>query len=167
MKIFESVKSTIEALEGEKYIASHEIATTVYLALKMEKPIRVEGPAGVGKTELGKCVSQALNMDLIRLQCYEGLDESKALYCTYIDVLRLAESGASASWTAANIESVGDVLVLKLRRPASRPARWARQELNERVPNRGVPIPEHRMIQADHQKKISELQPLVKDLLRL
>jgi MoxR-like ATPase len=78
--MFDSVKSTIEGLAGQKYIASEDIATTVYLALKMEKPILVEGPAGVGKTELGKCIAGALNMDLIRLQCYEGLDESKALY---------------------------------------------------------------------------------------
>ena len=78
--MFESVKSTIDGLAGQKYIASEDIATTVYLALKMEKPILVEGPAGVGKTELGKCIAGALDMDLIRLQCYEGLDESKALY---------------------------------------------------------------------------------------
>ncbi|OHD63859.1 MAG: ATPase [Spirochaetes bacterium RBG_13_51_14] len=78
--MFESVKSAIEGLAGQKYIASEDIAITVYLALKMEKPILVEGPAGVGKTELGKCIAGALNMELIRLQCYEGLDESKALY---------------------------------------------------------------------------------------
>lgn len=78
--MFGSVKSTIDGLSGQKYIASEDIATTVYLALKMEKPILVEGPAGVGKTELGKCIAGALGMDLIRLQCYEGLDESKALY---------------------------------------------------------------------------------------
>ncbi len=78
--LFDSVKSTIEGLAGQRYIASEDIATTVYLALRMEKPILVEGPAGVGKTELGKCIAGALNMDLIRLQCYEGLDESKALY---------------------------------------------------------------------------------------
>jgi MoxR-like ATPase len=78
--MFDSVKSTVEGLAGQKYIASDDIATTVYLALRMEKPILVEGPAGVGKTELGKCIAGALNMDLIRLQCYEGLDESKALY---------------------------------------------------------------------------------------
>ncbi len=78
--MFDSIKSAMEGLEGQQYIASEEIATTVYLALKMEKPILVEGPAGVGKTELGKCIAGALSMDLIRLQCYEGLDESKALY---------------------------------------------------------------------------------------
>jgi MoxR-like ATPase len=78
--MFDNVKETIDCLARQSYIASEEIATTVFLALKMEKPILVEGPAGVGKTELGKCIASALGMDLIRLQCYEGLDESKALY---------------------------------------------------------------------------------------
>ena len=78
--MFNSVKEAIDSLARQSYIASEEIATTVYLALKMEKPILVEGPAGVGKTELGKCIASALGLDLIRLQCYEGLDESKALY---------------------------------------------------------------------------------------
>jgi MoxR-like ATPase len=62
------------------YIASRQIATAVHLAQRLEKPILVEGPAGVGKTELAKAVSSWLGLDLIRMQCYEGLDESKALY---------------------------------------------------------------------------------------
>ncbi len=78
--MFTDVNHTIKALEGEKYICSPEIATTIFLAMKMEKPVLVEGPAGVGKTELGKCVASSMGMDLIRLQCYEGLDEAKALY---------------------------------------------------------------------------------------
>ncbi|HOK01497.1 MAG TPA: MoxR family ATPase [Spirochaetota bacterium] len=78
--MFASVEETIKKLEEQKYIASKEIATTVYLALKLEKPVLVEGPAGVGKTELAKCIASALNIELIRMQCYEGLDESKALY---------------------------------------------------------------------------------------
>jgi MoxR-like ATPase len=78
--MFKSIEHTIESLAKERYISSKEIATTVYLALMMEKPVLVEGPAGVGKTELGKCVASALNLDLIRMQCYEGLDEAKALY---------------------------------------------------------------------------------------
>jgi MoxR-like ATPase len=78
--MFKDIKSAIDGLAEQKYIASKDIATTVYLALKMEKPVLVEGPAGVGKTELGKCIAGALSMDLVRLQCYEGLDESKALY---------------------------------------------------------------------------------------
>jgi len=78
--MFKSIENTIEELARQQYISSREIATTVYLALMMDKPVLVEGPAGVGKTELGKCVASALGIDLIRMQCYEGLDESKALY---------------------------------------------------------------------------------------
>ncbi len=78
--MFNDVEETIQLLAGEKYICSREIATTVFLAMKMEKPVLVEGPAGVGKTDLGNCIARSLNMDLIRLQCYEGLDEAKALY---------------------------------------------------------------------------------------
>ncbi len=78
--MFKSIDATIEKLQNQKYIASKAIATTVYLALKLEKPILVEGPAGVGKTDLAKCIASALDIELIRMQCYEGLDESKALY---------------------------------------------------------------------------------------
>lgn len=78
--MFKDIDNTLLGLESQRYIPSKEIATTVYLAMRMEKPILVEGPAGVGKTELGKCVASALKLDLIRMQCYEGLDESKALY---------------------------------------------------------------------------------------
>lgn len=78
--MFKSVEDAIKELEKQKYIASKDIATTVYLALKLEKPVLVEGPAGVGKTELAKCIASALNIELIRMQCYEGLDEAKALY---------------------------------------------------------------------------------------
>ncbi len=67
-------------LTGAGYLPSQEIATTVFLADRLDKPILVEGPAGVGKTELGRAMAQATGRDLIRLQCYEGLDEAKALY---------------------------------------------------------------------------------------
>jgi len=67
-------------LAGQQYVASDEIATVVYLAQELGKPILVEGPAGVGKTELGKAWAGATGRRLIRLQCYEGLDETKALY---------------------------------------------------------------------------------------
>ncbi|MBN2515784.1 MAG: MoxR family ATPase [Deltaproteobacteria bacterium] len=77
---FRSVEDAQRKLENAKYIASKEIATVVFLGDATNKPILVEGPAGVGKTELAKAVAQALTRDLIRLQCYEGLDESKALY---------------------------------------------------------------------------------------
>ncbi len=77
---FTSVEDVSEKLEKVKYIPSKELATVVFLAYATQKPILVEGPAGVGKTELAKAVSQSLNRELIRLQCYEGLDEAKALY---------------------------------------------------------------------------------------
>ena len=62
------------------YITDEEVITTVYLSLKLEKPLLIEGAPGVGKTELAKVLSQVFDTDLIRLQCYEGLDENKALY---------------------------------------------------------------------------------------
>jgi MoxR-like ATPase len=68
--MFDSIQSAIDGLAEQKYIATEEIATAVFLSLKMEKPILVEGPAGVGKTDLGRSIAAALSMDLIRLQCY-------------------------------------------------------------------------------------------------
>jgi MoxR-like ATPase len=78
--MFQSVDEVITRLAGQKYICNRNVGTVVYLACAMHKPILVEGPAGVGKTELGKVLAGALNVELIRLQCYEGLDEAKALY---------------------------------------------------------------------------------------
>ena len=69
-----------KSLQEHDYIASQNISTAVYLAQKLSKPILVEGPPGVGKTELAKATALLLNKPMIRLQCYEGLDESKALY---------------------------------------------------------------------------------------
>ena len=69
-----------ENLAGQQYIASDEVATVIYLAEQLGKPVLTEGPAGVGKTELGKVWATATGRRLIRLQCYEGLDETKALY---------------------------------------------------------------------------------------
>src|SRR3990172_11748808 len=77
---FESANHVKSSLTNQNYIASDEISTIVYLAQKLEKPLLAEGPAGVGKTELAKAVANATGRELIRLQCYEGLDESKALY---------------------------------------------------------------------------------------
>jgi MoxR-like ATPase len=77
---FSSIRAIQEGFGNRGYVCSRQIATTLYLALHLQKPVLVEGPAGVGKTELGKTASRYLNVPLIRLQCYEGLDESKALY---------------------------------------------------------------------------------------
>jgi MoxR-like ATPase len=75
-----SVEALIEGLASVGYIASRRIATALYMALHLQKPILVEGVAGVGKTELALCSAALLGLPLIRMQCYEGLDESKALY---------------------------------------------------------------------------------------
>jgi MoxR-like ATPase len=77
---FESVPGVIEALRDVDYLADANIAGVAFLADRLEKPVLVEGPAGVGKTELAKALAATTGARLIRLQCYEGLDESKALY---------------------------------------------------------------------------------------
>jgi len=77
---FESIEDVTCRLERAGYIPSREIATVVFLAAATQKPILVEGPAGGGKTELARAVARCLGRDKIRLQCYEGLDEAKALY---------------------------------------------------------------------------------------
>ncbi len=77
---FSSVEALVEGLGGVGYIASRRIATALYMAVHLQKPILVEGSAGVGKTELALSTARLLAQPLIRMQCYEGLDESKALY---------------------------------------------------------------------------------------
>ena len=80
LKKFTDVDHVAALLESADYICSKTIATVVFLAQATQKPVLVEGPAGVGKTELSKAVARSLDRKLIRLQCYEGLDETKALY---------------------------------------------------------------------------------------
>ena len=80
LKKFKDVDHVAASLESADYICSKTIATVVFLAQATQKPVLVEGPAGVGKTELSKAVARSLGRELIRLQCYEGLDETKALY---------------------------------------------------------------------------------------
>jgi MoxR-like ATPase len=77
---FASVEDVTERLAERGYLASPSVATTVFLADRLDKPLLVEGPAGVGKTELARAVAQATGADLVRLQCYEGVDEARALY---------------------------------------------------------------------------------------
>ena len=110
---FDSIDGVAERFAAVDYIASREIATAVYLGFNLEKPILVEGPAGVGKTELAKGMAQLLDVPLIRLQCYEGLDESKALYewkygkqllDTQLLKDKLGEMMAGAVGLAASIE---------------------------------------------------------------
>ena len=79
-KTFQSIDDVSRALKKQKYICDRKLATVIYLAIKMEKPLLLEGEAGVGKTELAKVLSKALDRRLIRLQCYEGLDTHTAVY---------------------------------------------------------------------------------------
>jgi MoxR-like ATPase len=78
--MFQSVEEVQQLFQEARYIANRRIATVVYLAARMGRPVLIEGPAGVGKTELAKVLSEVTRRRLIRLQCYEGLDEGKALY---------------------------------------------------------------------------------------
>src|SRR5262249_4844558 len=114
--MFQSIEQVLAKLTEQDYIGDKKIGTVVFLADKLEKPVLVEGPAGVGKTELAKVVAKATGRKLIRLQCYEGLDEAKALYeweyskqLLYTQILKEkfteAMSGASSLREAA--ERVG------------------------------------------------------------
>ena len=78
-RTFASPAKLKDALGEQEYIANDEIATIMYLSQQLGKPLLTEGPAGVGKTELAKAIAGATGRELIRLQCYEGLDETKAL----------------------------------------------------------------------------------------
>jgi MoxR-like ATPase len=119
--MFKNIENVKEGLSQEQYIASDEIGTVVFLAQSLGKPVLTEGPAGVGKTELAKAWAGATGYPLIRLQCYEGLDESKALYeweyakqmvytqllrDTLQEVLSNAESLAEAAERLAQEEDV-------------------------------------------------------------
>ena len=103
---FASPQEVSEALRGAKYLADDHIAQVVFLAERLGKPVLVEGPAGVGKTELAKALATIHQRDLIRLQCYEGLDESKAIYeWNYKKQLLRIQAEEDADWS----ELEGDI----------------------------------------------------------
>ena len=76
----EALRNLKEKLNQENYVADDALAATLYIAMKLNRPLLIEGAAGVGKTEVAKAAARAFERELVRLQCYEGLDESKALY---------------------------------------------------------------------------------------
>jgi len=94
---FKSIDAVQEALSAENYICDRALATVVFLGLRLGRPIFLEGEAGTGKTEIAKAIAAALGRDLIRLQCYEGLDASSAVYewnfAAQMIAIRSAESG--------------------------------------------------------------------------
>ncbi|MFM7390900.1 MAG: AAA family ATPase, partial [Actinomycetota bacterium] len=98
---FASVANVREGLKTINYLADDGIAGVVYLAQRLGKPVLIEGPAGTGKTQLAKSVAELTGARLIRLQCYEGLDEAKALYeWNYKkQLLRIQADKASDSWS--------------------------------------------------------------------
>jgi MoxR-like ATPase len=97
---FDTVPAVRQSLEDVEYLADEGIAGVVFLADRLQKPILVEGPAGTGKTQLAKSVAEITGSRLIRLQCYEGLDESKALYeWNYKkQLLRIQAEGKATDW---------------------------------------------------------------------
>ena len=104
MTWFDSAADAGKRLADVGYLADQPTATTTYLAGALEKPLLVEGPAGVGKTELAKAIARATGAELVRLQCYEGLDEARALYeWNYKkQLLRIQASGSDDSWAATH-----------------------------------------------------------------
>ncbi|MEO3788171.1 MoxR family ATPase [Actinocorallia sp. B10E7] len=114
MTLFTSPDQAAEALATTGYLADPAIATTVFLADALGKPLLLEGPAGVGKTELAKAVAAATGAELIRLQCYEGLDEARALYeWNYKKQLLRIQAAGEESWDATHDDIFTDEFLLE------------------------------------------------------
>ena len=114
MTWFQSPADASEQLHEAAYLADTSTATTTYLAGALEKPLLVEGPAGVGKTELAKAVARASGADLVRLQCYEGLDEARALYeWNYKkQLLRIQATSSDQAWEETHDDIFTDEFLL-------------------------------------------------------
>src|SRR5579885_1093318 len=105
-----SVDDVAQGLEQAGYLPGESTALVSFLATKLGKPVLVEGPAGVGKTELAKALSRYLDRTLVRLQCYEGLDEAKALYeWNYRkQLLRIQTESQGTGWDAVHDDIFGE-----------------------------------------------------------
>lgn len=110
---FTSVDEVSAALAEAGYLASAAVATTVFLADQLGKPLLVEGPAGVGKTELAKAIAHAREARLVRLQCYEGIDEARALYeWNHAKQLLRITAGRDESWDEARTDIFSEEFLL-------------------------------------------------------
>jgi MoxR-like ATPase len=127
-----SVDALQEALAREQYIAERALAVSIYLSLRLKRPLFLEGEAGVGKTEVAKVLAAALNTSLIRLQCYEGLDVSQAVYewnyPRQLLEIRMIETASDVDRTAATRELFTEAFLIK------RPLLRAVEETRERAP---------------------------------
>jgi MoxR-like ATPase len=127
-----SIDALQQALGGEQYIAERGLAVPIYLALRLKRPLFLEGEAGVGKTEVAKVLSAALKTSLIRLQCYEGLDVSQAVYewnyPRQLLEIRMIEADRALDRAAATRELFTEAFLIK------RPLLRALEETRERAP---------------------------------